>query len=286
MKPLNLLLKNPLLQKYTLVDNLYINEKLGGELRIPDKLLFSSFALSIDGKLCYPDTPSGFTIAKANSHACPAEKDADWWFLMLARSISDAMIIGSNSLNLEGGKYTPDITIPELIQMRLDKKSSPLWTIVITRNMASLNLKQELFTNPKYPVMILCFDKANCTVQDYAQIKISRLSSREQLANKNIIEVDTEFCNILPILRQLDFNIILNESPFFHHKLLEHKLLDEIWLNYSGSYIGGAIKSLGDKQDSFTSLSHPDTEILTLHHIDYHFLYSRQKILYAIHCEA
>ena len=60
---------------------------------------------SVDGKLNYPDLKSGFAIAKYNLAATEHERYADWWILQLARSISDAVIIGSNSLNAEPNDY-------------------------------------------------------------------------------------------------------------------------------------------------------------------------------------
>ena len=144
---LKLLLHNPILNKYQLrIESAYLTESMGQTLTLPEveqlPFLFSCFALSLDGKLCYPDNRSGFSIAKSNYRATRAEQEADWWFLMLARSISDALIIGSNSLNLEHGDYLPDINIPELSAIR---DGRPLWTIVICRNLVNLDFKQILF---------------------------------------------------------------------------------------------------------------------------------------------
>ena len=266
-----------------MIENSYLSDSLGHPLSLPVvaelPFLFSCFALSLDGKLCYPDNRSGFSIAKSNHQATSSEQEADWWFLMLARSISDALIIGSNSLNLEHGSYLPDINIPELSAIR---DARPLWTIVICRNPAKLDFKQKLFSDSNYPVIICCFDDVGADrPSGFNYYNLNDLNTKQQLGIKNIIKVDGDLKNLFLKLKQIGFNIILNESPFFHHALLEYKLLHEFWLNYSCSYIGGEITSLGNKQQSFSSISHPDTEILTLHHIDYHFLYSRQKILYS-----
>lgn len=286
---LKLLLKNPLIDNYSVTPwhNSYINECLGYTFTLPEKassttnnlpFIFSCFALSLDGKLHYPDNLSGFSIASANHHATNDERIADLHYLMLARSISDAIIIGATSLKQEKSSYTPNITIPEL--SNLDDNQSR-FTIIICRNLNSLDLSQELFKNPDFPIMICCFEAIDHISRDgYTSHKLSELKSRNQLSIKNIITLDADTKTLCQKLKLLGFNIILNESPFFQHSLLEHKLLDEIWLNYSCSYIGGSITSLGNKQNSFTSTNHPDTEILTLHHLDYHFLYSRQRVLY------
>lgn len=284
-----LLLKNPIIDSYTYspLRSENIVENLGFEVKLPHKsqlpFLFSCFALSIDGKLCYPDKQSGFNIASCNQHASIAEKEADLWFLMLARSISDALIIGSNSLNIESGGYTPEINIAKLSKARLDNKlPKHVWTIVMAHNLNNLDFSQALFSKPDFPVMLCCYNAVpmHKIPDTYSQYKLSELKSREQLKQKNIVIIDTDHLEMYKIFKQLGFNIILNESPYTHHQLLEQQLLDEIWLNYSASYIGGKISSLGDKQNSFSSSNHPNTEILTLHHIGYHFLYSRQRILY------
>lgn len=284
-----LLLKNPIIDSYTHLplQSTSIVEQIGFEVKLPHKtelpFLFSCFALSIDGKLCYPDKPSGFNIASANHHASQTEKQADLWCLMLARSISDALIIGTNSLNLEYGEYTPEISISELNQARQDnKRTKHIWTIIMTRDLSNLNFAHELFSNPDFPLMICCHSNVhtNKIPDSYLLHKLSELESKQQLAQKNIVLIDTDYLMMYKIFKQLGFNVILNESPYTHHLLLEQQLLDEIWLNYSASYIGGSITSLGDKQNSFSSSNHPDSEILTLHHLGYHFLYSRQRVLY------
>jgi hypothetical protein len=105
------------------------------------------------------------------------------------------------------------------------------------------------------------------------------LTNKTELGFKNLIIVDN-WKKLISNLKQIGFNIILNESPYFHHELLQLKLLNELWLNYSGSYIGGNLIGLGNSQAPFTSKNHPDCEILTLHSLGYNFIYTRQKILY------
>ena len=101
-----------------------------------------------------------------------------------------------------------------------------------------------------------------------------------QLANKNILYLDENFTDLMLHLRHIGFTCILNESPMLNHKLLEHKLLDELWINYAGSYIGGNVTGLGVLQQSFTTNSNIGFEMLTLHHIEYSFLYTRQRVVY------
>lgn len=285
MKKLQLLLENPLLNNYLPCNHVGIDEIFDSKFKIPkattNPFIFSCFALSIDGKLCYPDKPSGFNVAAMNHNATQDERSADLYCLMLGRSISDAIIIGTNSINLEGSHYTPEISVPELQQFRIyNQKPVHPWTIIICRNLNKIDFSQKLFIDPRFSVMICTTDINQPIPHNWTHHKASELNSKEQLTNKNIVEIGNNIEEIVQRLKLLDFKIILNESPYFHHSLLERKLLNEIWLNYSCSYIGGKATSLGDKQTSFTTMNHPDTEILTLHHLDYNFLYSRQRVLY------
>ena len=110
-----LLINNPILEtaNYISIKSEYINQCLSSYLYLPQitsrPFIFSCFALSVDGKLNYPDLKSGFAIAKYNLAATEHERYADWWILQLARSISDAVIIGSNSLNAEPNDYVAQI---------------------------------------------------------------------------------------------------------------------------------------------------------------------------------
>ncbi len=288
---LNLLLKNPILEQYTkeVVVSDIINNFLGMSLKLPQKhnalpFIFSCFALSLDGKLCYPDLDSGFTISQFAHLASAAEKTADWYSLMLARTISDAVIVGANSLRIEGGKYTPEIFIPELLNSRVANGLPAIpWCIVVCRDINKLDFTSPLFTNQKYPLIIAVNSMEITpisTKNNFQTLKLSELNNMSQLANKNILYLDDNLTDFVLHLRRIGFTCILNESPMFNHKLLEHKLLDELWINYAGSYIGGDVIGLGVSQQSFTTNSNIGFEMLTLHHIAYSFLYTRQRVVY------
>lgn len=289
LAPLKLLLKHPILNTYTNIPikSDFIHSILGYELALPNPtnpkpFLFSCFALSQDGKLNYPDAQSGFSIALANHAATVMEKNGDLFSLMLARCISDAIIVGTKSIEAENGNYLPLIAYPQLNTARqINNKLETLITIVICQSLANINFMDKLFTDSTYPVIIACFDTNSTTpIPGYFITTLSKLSTQNQHQNKMIIQIDRSISTLFEYLHGCGIKIILNESPFFHHYALEHKLLDEAWINYSLSYIGGSMISLGNNQKSFNCTNHPDSEILSLHHLDYHFLYSRQRIIY------
>lgn len=299
----NLLLQNPILNTYTQIpiQSELINKLLGLSLKFQFTenselpFIFSCFALSVDGKVSYPDASSGFNIAKSNKLSLESEKLADHVYLMLARIIADAVIISKRGSLLQTGNYNLDIHYTELKKIRnQSQKADHLWAILPCRNLYEIDFSSTFFTNQDNHILICTWesqlDSFNIPLT-FTHYKLSQLSQsvnklnpiNNNTCNKFIITIDTNLPDMLKQLHSLGLRIILNESPMFHHVLLEQKLLNEVWLTYSGTYIGGNAPSLGNKYNSFTSMDHPELEILTLHHIDYHFLYSRQKVCYPIY---
>jgi len=286
---LKLLLKNPILDSYKhlLLNDGYITETLGYTLAIPNiqnkPFIFSCFALSVDGKLYYPDVKSGFNIASCNYHSTEKERKADLFILMLARAMSDALIVGTNSLRNEFGNFLPDIADSNLRNIRYNRTGSLApTTFVICRDLSNINFSDKMFSNDSHQVVICCINShvdLDVLPNTYAQLDFNNWMIKEDLKLKNILICST-LDELILKMHKVGFNIILNESPYFHHQLLQLKLLDEIWLNYSGSYIGGNLYGLGGTQQPFDSKSHPDCELLTLHTVGYNFIYTRQKILY------
>lgn len=82
------------------------------------------------------------------------------------------------------------------------------------------------------------------------------------------------------ILKKLGMNKVLIEVPSYCHHLIQQGLLDEMFLNYSCVYVGGKALSLGMRADSFTSKSHPHTEMLSIHTHGPHFFYLRHRLIY------
>ena len=286
----NLLLHNDILKTYpklSLPSNL-IRQCLGHDLMLPQKhgsasFIFSCFALSIDGKICYPDSSSGLDIAQANNYATDQEKSADWFSLMVARGISDAVIFSSNIFKIDANRKKPTLSIEALKIDRISNhKLAKLTPIIFCRDLNTIDFAHEMLVDATQPFFILHQQhNFNQEVRDgWNQQNISEFSNTSHKI-KHLLYIDIPFTAIWDKLNSSGYHVILNESPFFHHKLLEEQLLAEIWLNYSCSYIGGNALSLGCTQKSFTRTNHPDTEILALYNINYNFLYSRQLVKYA-----
>lgn len=282
-----LLIKNPQLETsdYSILNSNYLTKTLGCDLYLPNTnhkpFILSCFALSIDGKICYPDLMSGFAIAKNNFLAAQDERYADWWNLLLGRSISDAIIIGSNTLSLENYTYTAEINIPELTLLRKNLgKTESLLHIVITRDSNKIDFEKELLCqNNNLPLLIYTEQLPNIIPNNFhcASIENIDLTKTKQLIHCSKINL-TELSKYL---YQNDIKTILNESPYYHHQLQELKLLDEAWINTSGVFIGGNVSQLGQFNNAFDSNNHPHYTILTLHSLGYNFIYTRYKINYS-----
>lgn len=281
-----LLINNPILstQDYTSIKSDYLYQSLSSYLYLPKitnrAFVFSCFALSVDGKLNYPEVNSGFAIAKYNLAATEDERYADWWILQLARSISDAVIIGSNSLNVEKNDYTAQVNIPELEQLRTElNKPKNLLHIIISRNCNKIDFTNELLCQDNdIPLIIFTQQAPELLPQHFTLGSIKKLN----LANKKQIILDNtlDLNKLIQKLYQNGIQTILNESPYYHHHLQQLQLLDEAWINQSSVYIGGNTSSLGQFNNSFTVNTHPHYTILTLHSLGYNFVYPRYKISY------
>ncbi len=282
-----LLIKNPQLETsdYSTLNSNYLTKTLGCDLYLPNTnhkpFILSCFALSIDGKICYPDLMSGFAIAKNNFLAAQDERYADWWNLLLGRSISDAVIIGSNTLSLENYTYTAEINIPELTLLRKNLgKTESLLHIVITRDSNKIDFEKELLCqNNNLPLLIYTEQLPKIIPNNFHCANIENIDLTK---NKQIIHCSKiDLTKLSKCLYQNNVKIILNESPYYHHQLQELKLLDEAWINTSGVFIGGNVSQLGQFNNAFDSNNHPHYTILTLQSLGYNFIYTRYKINYS-----
>jgi riboflavin biosynthesis pyrimidine reductase len=283
----NLLLTNPILtsDEYYPLDSEYLTNCLGMPLTLPKlqtkPFIISCFALSIDGKLAYPDLANGFAIAQHNSYASQAERYGDWWNLGLGRTLCDAVIIGSNSLIWENDfTYSATIDNAELIQLRQSLgKPRHLLHIIVTRDPTKLDFNRELVCQANEIPLLIITPKLPANLPPHFSISYDYNFNLDQ--SKQIIIVPTlAITQLINRLAELGITSILNESPYFHHELQRHQLLTEAWLNTSGVYIGGQVTSLGQAANAFSANSHPHYEILTTHSLGYNFLYNRYRIIY------
>ena len=93
---------------------------------------------------------------------------------------------------------------------------------------------------------------------------------------------NTDSEELLKILRAMGMEKVLIESPTYCHHLMKEGLLDEIFINTSCVFVGGKATSIGSNSQSFTSVEHPHSEIVTMHMHSPHFVYTRYKMIYGL----
>ena len=72
----------------------------------------------------------------------------------------------------------------------------------------------------------------NCAIPScFGEYNVSELADKNQLKIKNIVYIDTNFQTMFAKFKNIGFAVILNESPFAHHRLLEEYMKYYHYLN-------------------------------------------------------
>ncbi len=279
--------------------------KVYGDLRFPasreDRVYtMGCFVTSIDGKLAFPDKPEGPVVAKANS-LDPSGAEADFWVLNLFRANADVVIGGAGTMWKE-----PDGTCSlfdsdlEDARIKAGKPAAP-WLVVCSLDGTDIRYQDSLFDNQ--PVMLHTSPAGLTPVEEnYGRpfyVVGPYADAAEAAADSEKISGDfearkgkespviltgkgsmTDSAALLAVLRIMGMERALVESPSYCHVLMQDALLDELTLNYSCLYIGGAAVGLGNGMTPFTSTRHPESELLSIHMHSPSFLYFRHRLRY------
>lgn len=276
-----------------------------GDLRFPaarpDRVYtMGCFVTSMDGKIAFPDDPAGPVVAKANSMD-PQGAEADFWVLNLFRANADVVIGGAGTMWAEPDG-TCSIFDRDLEQARIDagKPAAP-WLVVCSLDGTDIRYQDTLFDNQ--PVMLHTSPAGRKPVEDhfgrpcfflgpYADaeaVRAERDRIRERFDARSpgeapVILTGRDSCTdsgaLLAVLRICGMERALVESPSYCHVLMHDGLLDELTLNYSCLYIGGAAVGLGNGMVPFTSTRHPESDLLSIHMHSPSFLYFRHRLRY------
>jgi len=278
----------------------------GGEEAPEERVLtMGCFVSSMDGKIAFTNDPAGPVVAKANSKD-PSGADADFWVLNLFRANVDVVIGGAGTMWKE-----PDGTISlfdrELEAVRLASGRNPApWAVICSLDGTDLRYQDTLFDNQQTMIhtspagavpVSKNFGRPHYFVGPYAdvtEVAADAEKIRNEFAEKNEHEIPviltgsggtTDAPSFLKILRIMGMERALVESPSYCHVLMQQALLDELTLNYSCLYIGGTAVSLGNGMEPFTSLRHPESELLSIHMHSPSFLYFRHRLSYSWQAE-
>lgn len=278
-----------------------VRQVYGDDLVFPDSpadrpYLFSSFVMSIDGRMAYNDEPSAFYVAAKNEMAGDG-KDTDFWILNALRAVCDGSLIGGNSMATDAdyAMYCMDAEIAE------DRRAAGLrefpLNIVMTLDATDVPLNHGLLKNETIPTILITspagkeyleknYNKPMLIAEDSQPIE----EIEKVLKNtcKSVLPVlisgkgrATDSKAIMKILKEIGINHLLIESPGYGHHLVKEKMMDEFFLNKSGVYIGGGDTMVIGKGDKgFLSSAHPHMRALSVHIYNEYFMFFRYKFNY------
>jgi riboflavin biosynthesis pyrimidine reductase len=265
--------------------------------------LYASMVLSLDGKIAFEDAPEGPLIAQTNEMD-PDGGAADFWVLNMLRAVSDASMgfgggfgrkkedsvtAGMFGTDLESSHHIFD---QDLEDARIAEGRNPVpWQIITSLDGSEINFEHPFLNNyPLMPFMITTSPSGMDRVRSRCKADYIVVDDPERvsgLLEKKAMPVIVTGEGSMPdavltmhILKNLGIDKIVIEGPSYCHHLIQQKILDEVFLSYSCIYVGGKALSLGMRSDSFTSRSHPHTEMLSIHSHGPHFFYLRHRMIY------
>lgn len=265
-----------------------------GEFKFPEYLedrpyTFGSFVMSIDGKIAYNESPDGTLIARSNYFDADGGL-ADYWILNLLRSVSDAVLMGAQTIKKE-----PDLTgrvyDEELQKQRLKDGLCPIPIhVIVSSNGAGIPVNHRLVTSDQVPTIILTSPDGFKNLQNSLTVPFMHIPYTDDIKldsfskGKLIITTGSgstpSVTDSMRALKKLGINRMLIESPMYLSLLMREKMLDELFLNTSSVFIGGEGLSIAKYAESFTVEEHPHPQVISIHsHSDF-FFYTRYKILY------
>lgn len=280
------------------VDDIY-GELMFGEIPKDRPLAYASYVMSVDGKIAYEDDEVGPLIAKKNLLDAGGAS-ADFWILNLLRANCDGIVIGSGTL-IKEPTYSGSAYDPDLLEARM-QNGKPLapWTVIVTTTGKKIPFGNPVFESEEVPVIVATSPegvenlKKEITKEYYMLPKVDGEESIKEIQhlieeNQGRIAVavtgeggNTNSEELLKILRAMGMEKVLIESPTYCHHLMKEGLLDEIFINTSCVFVGGKATSIGSNSQSFTSVEHPHSEIVTMHMHSPHFVYTRYKMIYGL----
>lgn len=256
--------------------------------------VYSSFVYSLDGKIGFPDFPEGPLVSSKNK-LDPEGGKADFWLLNVLRTYADIVIRGAKTLEAEeeGTGHIFDDDLIDIRKNNLQKEKDHPINLIVSLDGTDIPLNHKVFKVPEVTVWINTSPKGVEYLKNNWEKELTVIEDFEnnlwkekiRRANKDDILVictgqgsNTDALQLLKILKEVGMEQISVESPSYTWHLMKNNLVDEMFINYSGLYIGGEM-TFG-LNDPFTSEDHPHAKIVKLAMHNSTFLYTRQKMVY------
>jgi len=255
-----------------------------------------SFVVSIDGRIAFPASPDGTLVAKTN-RLDPDGGLCDYWMLNLLRSACDAVIMGSLTLKWEP-HLSGRIHDTDLLEQRIRDGANPVpLHVIVSSTGNNLPVDHHLYAQDDVPILTaLSPDGAANLLRHYPDrfILLPTVESEADLSklpgnlcgggSKYLVGVGSgsvlDAALLLKVLRRGGVRRTLVETPTFLAALMERKVLDELFLNTSGIFIGGKAITIGENFPAFTPENHPHTRVVTIHAHSDAFMYTRYRFEY------
>lgn len=264
--------------------------------------IYSSIALSADGKMAFEDNKVGTFVAGKNFRD-PVGASMDYWVLNVLRAYSDGLLIGANTLRNEPGiiNYVKDEALNTQRREVLGKKEHPV-NILVSLDGTDVPWDQESFdVDPadRFKLMIATSPDGCDYIREHSTAKTAFLGAfktREEVDAADFPPIHADF-DTFPILvtgeggspdaplmlyalRKMGLEYLCAESPTYTAVLMKERCLDEYFITYSMVYVGGCFTPGTFCPQSFADHAHADLVSIGIHNSN--FLYTRQKLVYGL----
>ncbi|HAM63111.1 MAG: hypothetical protein A2Y20_10340 [Firmicutes bacterium GWF2_51_9] len=258
---------------------------------------YNSLVMSVDGKIAFADAPQGPLVARNNKFAGDGSM-VDYWILNVLRGSADAILCGTQSIakevNSGGTGHCYDANISA---HRVDRHKNEIpWRIVVTLDGTDIAFEAAQFTHPEMPSFFYTTSAGVEHIRTHSSKEAIVIGPFDDVESVNVGEFvydpqksyiivtnrERKFDNRMgmKILKKIGVDTLLVESPTVTHIFMKEGLMDELFLNQSGLYIGGDATSIGQRCVPFSSIVHPHTELVSIYMHSPHFIYCRYRLHY------
>ena len=250
--------------------------------------------------MAYPNRPEGVLIAKSNT----LNKNGaltDFYVLNFLRAYADVVINGTKTLVSEPNMWMTvydDDLIAERSQ-NLGKKRAHPSNVIFTLDATDVPFEHQIFNQDLVPISLFSTPEGWEYIKEHGGDKFYLLAHAESVEDINGSEIEeglsqlggkipvittggsekTDIPLYMALLKKAGIDHILIESPTFMWLLMKEKLMDEIFITHTTTFIGGTLSP--GYGLPFTFENHPQSEIVQLNRHGNSFIFTRQKICYS-----
>ena len=275
-------------------------EEIYGQLKFPAlklkrPLLFACFVSSIDCSIAFKNNPKANQIVRSDN-SDPGAGQADLWILNLLRAAADGIILGPKTLEVESN-LTAHVFDQDLVTARSNLMEQPKvpYNIIISKTGQSIPYQHRIFTEEEIPVMIATAPQGaqyitkniNHPIQLIDLTENNNYNRVKSLKRKQeviiLVSGSGDKLNeqvLFKFLKEAGLDKIMVEAPSYAHYLIQEHLLDEIFLNQAGSYIGEPKFLNSDAKSAFRAGREPQAKMVTIHTYNSYFFCFRYRLIY------